>query len=228
MRKSSSDNTFVKTLNIGNRACRCLCFLQVKSPEDFKAITTSQICSFPGIGKKTLDEIVAAAARCGYKIHEDRCKNKDVVAPNPNVVSELAKYDPNSEIDVLGLTYRTINVLKTAGIFYIKNLITLCPYQILEIEGCGRHMWREIRDKVTECGYEFARQDIEDLGLSRLSLGFLRKKNLTSISKILESIDTVRVCHGRMASFKIRDEIVTCLISKGYLPDTYIFPFANS
>ena len=226
MKNKSFDSSFIRSMNLGNRACRCLSYLQVSSADDLKKLTTSQIKSFPGIGEKTLNEIVKAARCYGVNIYDDCCCKEEEHETSMDVPA-LAKYDPKSTIDTLGLSFHTTRTLKMNGVKYIKDLISLCPYQVLGIDGCGRYMWEEIYAKVTECGYEFAREDIEDLGLSKSSLGYLRKKELTSIQKILNSLDNIRVIHGRLTPVKIRDEIISSLITKGYLPEDFALQFTQ-
>ena len=214
------DNTeFIRSLGLSNRASRCLAYLHVNSKESFANITVSEIKGLSKIGNKTIAEIERIAAKFGYKIIDDRCKEKEI--PVIKEISPLAKYDPKSDIDVMGLTKRTVKTLKSVGINHISDLVKMYPYQLESIDGCGAIMRKEISDKITECGFEFAKEDIEDLGLSCLSLGFLRKKGLTSIQIVVENIDQIRTHHGRLTPPILRNDIIDRLVANGYLPKDF-------
>lgn len=103
-------------------------------------------------------EIIGFQDRYEIWVHQAIVRYSDAKDVNPKrhdlkeMATESVLFMP---IERLNLSKRTINHLKTSGIFKIKNLVFLNEGDALNIPGVGPTTLKEIKDRLKELGLSF-------------------------------------------------------------------------
>lgn len=73
---------------------------------------------------------------------------------SPKPVITCAGEKPSSiSIDSLGITVRSLNILKDSGIQSVGQLARMSDYELLRLPHLGKHSLREIRAALKEHGF---------------------------------------------------------------------------
>lgn len=169
------------SIRLSRRVLNALRAVGINTVRDLVKLRAEDILKLPAAGKKALLDVRGALAEVGLKLSSDG-SNADGAAPvaDPSVEDKSAL---DLDINSLGLTLRTANALRAAGLRSIRDLVSLRTKDIRKMRAAGKKALWEIREALVDAGLGLA--DQADKRDEQKQLDLINAQPLTACERTL-------------------------------------------
>ena len=147
----------IDELEFSIRTYNCLKRAGINTVGDICNKTIEDMMKVRNLGRRSLEEILVKLKELGLALKDDEADGEVI---NTTSVSTV---DENTDIDELGLSIRSYNCLKRAGINTVGDLCNRTVDDVRWVRNLGRKSFEEILGKMNEQGLQFMETPKVDL-----------------------------------------------------------------